>query len=74
VAVNVPNLILWTVVCATRQRERLLQSQFSGNESAARMLATELKQICVDLTAYTAGLRYRLPPHLMDALARASAD
>ena len=73
-AVNVPNLLMWTVVCCTQQRERLGAAQFGGNETAARMLAAELKQMTVDLTTYTSQLRYRFPPHLHEALARASAD
>jgi len=74
VAANVPNLLLWTVTCCTRQRERLLGGQFSGNESTSRAMAATLKAICVDLTTYTSQLRYRFPPHLHEALARASAD
>lgn len=73
-AINVPNLLMWTILCCTQQRERLLGGQFSGNESASRRLADDLKQICVDLTAYTSQLRYRFPPYLHEALARASAD
>jgi len=46
----------------------------TGNESTARMMAAELKQMSVDLTTYTSQLRYRLPPALHEALARASAD
>lgn len=65
---------MWTVVCCTRQRERLMTGQFSGNQSTARVMIDELKQVSVDLTAYTSQLRYRLPPHLHEALARASAD
>ncbi|KAK4226442.1 Nup93/Nic96-domain-containing protein, partial [Podospora fimiseda] len=74
VAINVPNLLLWTVICCTRQRERLMNGGFSGNETTARMMIDNLKQMSVDLTAYTSQLRYRLPPHLHEALARASAD
>lgn len=74
VAINVPNLLMWTIICCQKQRERLMSGQFTGNESTARMLADELKQISVDLTTYTSQLRYRFPPHLHEALARASAD
>ncbi len=73
-AINVPNLLMWTIISCTKQRERLMSGQFSGNESTARMLATGLKQMSVDLTTYTSQLRYRFPPHLHEALARASAD
>ncbi|KAL2265651.1 hypothetical protein VTJ83DRAFT_6751 [Remersonia thermophila] len=75
VAINVPNLLLWTVACCARQRERLATSgMYTGNQATARQMADELKQISLDLTAYTSQLRYRLPPHLHEALARASAD
>jgi nuclear pore complex protein Nup93 len=74
VAINVPNLLMWTVICCTKQRERLMNGQFTGNQSTARLLVDELKQMCVDLTASTSQLRYRLPPHLHEELARGSAD
>jgi nuclear pore complex protein Nup93 len=38
------------------------------------MMIDELKQMSVDLTTYTSQLKYRLPPHLHEALARASAE
>ncbi|KAI1376126.1 Nup93/Nic96-domain-containing protein [Hypoxylon crocopeplum] len=74
VAVNVPNLLMWTITCCIRQRERLMSGQFSGNEGTRRMMCENLKQISMDLTTYTSQLRYRFPPHLHEALARASAD
>ncbi|KAI1418220.1 Nup93/Nic96-domain-containing protein [Hypoxylon sp. FL1857] len=74
VAINVPNLLMWTITCCIRQRERLMSSQFSGNEGTRKMMCDNLKQISMDLTTYTSQLRYRFPPHLHEALARASAD
>ncbi|KAI8955873.1 Nup93/Nic96-domain-containing protein [Xylaria longipes] len=74
VAINVPNLLMWTITCCIRQRERLMGGQFSGNEGSRRMMYDGLKQISMDLTTYTSQLRYRFPPHLLEALARASAD
>ncbi|OTA57283.1 Pentulose kinase [Hypoxylon sp. EC38] len=74
VAINVPNLLMWTITCCMRQRERLMSSQFSGNEGTRKMMCDNLKQISMDLTTYTSQLRYRFPPHLHEALARASAD
>ncbi|CAJ2511534.1 Uu.00g071590.m01.CDS01 [Anthostomella pinea] len=74
VAINVPNLLMWTITCCIRQRERLMSGQFSGNEGTRRMMCDSLKQISLDLTTYTSQLRYRFPPHLHEALARASAD
>ncbi|KAI0124551.1 NIC-domain-containing protein [Hypoxylon sp. NC0597] len=74
VAINVPNLLMWTITCCIQQRERLMSSQFSGNEGTRKMMCDNLKQISMDLTTYTSQLRYRFPPHLHEALARASAD
>ncbi|KAI1506572.1 Nup93/Nic96-domain-containing protein [Biscogniauxia marginata] len=74
VAINVPNLLMWTITCCIRQRERLTSGQFSGNEGTRRMMCDNLKQISLDLTTYTSQLRYRFPPHLHEALARASSE
>ncbi|KAI1494640.1 Nup93/Nic96-domain-containing protein [Biscogniauxia mediterranea] len=74
VAINVPNLLMWTITCCIRQRERLTSGQFSGNEGTRRMMCDELKQISLDLTTYTSQLKYRFPPHLHEALARASSE
>jgi len=51
-----------------------MTQQFSGNESTAKMVMDNLKQMSIDLTAYTSQLKYRLPPHIHEALARAAAD
>ncbi|KAK2589463.1 nuclear pore complex subunit [Conoideocrella luteorostrata] len=74
VSINVPNLLLWTIVCCVRQREQLTNGQFSGNEGTRKMMVDQLKQMTLDLTTYTSQLRYRFPPHLHEALARASAE
>ncbi|KAG6038213.1 nuclear pore complex subunit [Claviceps citrina] len=74
VAVNVPNLLLWTIVCCVRQRGQLTTGRFSGNEGTRRMMVERLKQMALDLTTYTSQLRYRFPPRVHEALARASAE
>ncbi|KJZ77758.1 hypothetical protein HIM_02935 [Hirsutella minnesotensis 3608] len=74
VSINVPNLLMWTIVCCVRQREQLTNGQFSGNEGTRKMMVEQLKQMTLDLTTYTSQLRYRFPPHLHEALARASAE
>lgn len=75
VSINVPNLLMWTVMACMRQRERLVaDGEFSGNEGTRRMVMGQLRQMTLDLTAYTSQLKYRFPPHLHEALARASAD
>ncbi|PTB73205.1 NIC-domain-containing protein [Trichoderma longibrachiatum ATCC 18648] len=74
VSINVPNLIMWTIISCVRQREQLVNGQFSGNEGTRKMMVEQLKQMILDLTTYTSQLRYRFPPHLHEALARASAE
>ncbi|PKS12173.1 hypothetical protein jhhlp_001471 [Lomentospora prolificans] len=74
VAVNVPNLLLWTIHACVKQRDQLLAGHFTGNETSRHMLIDQLRQMTLDLTAYTSQLRYRFPPHLHEALARASAE
>jgi len=74
VAINVPPLIMWTIHCCMRQREELQSGQFSGNEGTRQMMVDQLRQMVIDLTTYTSQLRYRFPPHVHEALARASAE
>jgi hypothetical protein len=38
------------------------------------MMVDQLKQMTLDLTTYTSQLRYRFPPHVLEALARATAE
>ncbi|KAJ2905148.1 hypothetical protein MKZ38_006225 [Zalerion maritima] len=74
VAINVPNLLLWTIVCCTQQRDKMMNGQYSSNEGTRKQIVEQMRQISLDLTAYTSQLKYRFPPHLHEALARASAD
>ncbi|EGY17537.1 hypothetical protein VD0002_g7728 [Verticillium dahliae] len=74
VSINVPNLLMWTVLACTRQREQLSTGAFSGNEGTRRLIIEQMRQMVLDLTTYTSQLRYRFPPMLHEALARASAD
>ncbi|KAK0385900.1 hypothetical protein NLU13_7075 [Sarocladium strictum] len=75
VSINVPNLLMWTIVACVRQREQLQSGQgYSGNEGTRRMMVDQMRQVTLDLTTYTSQLRYRFPPHLHEALARATAE
>ncbi|KXJ96986.1 Nup93/Nic96-domain-containing protein [Microdochium bolleyi] len=74
VAANVPNLLLWTITCCVQEREKLAGGQYSGNDGTVRMMIAKLRQMSMDLTTYTSQLKYRFPPHIHEALARASAD
>src|SRR5208282_4048274 len=64
VANNVPNLLMWTILCCNKQRAVLTSGQFGGNEGTRRMIIDDLKQKNMDLTTYTSQLRYRFPAHV----------
>ncbi|KAL3427607.1 hypothetical protein PVAG01_01116 [Phlyctema vagabunda] len=74
VANNVPNLLMWTILCCNKQRAILSAGQFGGNDGTRRQMIEDLKQKNMDLTTYTSQLRYRFPAHLHEALARAVSE
>jgi nuclear pore complex protein Nup93 len=51
-----------------------MNSEYGGNEGTKRLQIDKLKQQNMDLTTYTSLLRYRLPAHLHEALARAQSE
>lgn len=74
VANAIPNVLLWTIVSCNRKRSFLMNSEYGGNEGTKRILIDKLRQQTLDLTTYTSQLRYRLPDHLHEALARAQSE
>ncbi|KAH7370576.1 Nup93/Nic96-domain-containing protein [Rhexocercosporidium sp. MPI-PUGE-AT-0058] len=74
VAHNVPNLLMWSIMCCKNQRLILQNSQFGGNEGTRQAMIEEFKQTNMDLTTYTSQLRYRFPAHIHEALARAQSE
>ncbi|CRK22855.1 hypothetical protein BN1723_018024, partial [Verticillium longisporum] len=60
VSINVPNLLMWTVLACTRQREQLSTGAFSGNEGTRRLIIEQMRQMVLDLTTYTSQLRRAL--------------
>ncbi|CZS88573.1 related to nucleoporin-interacting protein NIC96 [Rhynchosporium agropyri] len=74
VAQNVPNLLMWSIMCCKNQRLILQNSQFGGNEGTRQAMIAEFKQTNMDLTTYTSQLRYRFPAHIHEALARAQSE
>ncbi|KAG0648177.1 Nuclear pore NIC96 [Hyphodiscus hymeniophilus] len=74
IANAIPNVLLWTIVCGDRERNNLMNSEFGGNEGIKRLQIDRFRQQNMDLTTYTSLLRYRLPAHLHEALARAQSE
>jgi nuclear pore complex protein Nup93 len=74
VAQNVPNLLLWAILCCNNIRTRMASTQFSANDATRQQMIDQMKQMNMDLTTYTSQLRYRFPEHIIEALARAQSD
>lgn len=74
VARNVPQLIIWTILCCSKQRLILASGQFSANDGTRRMMIDDLKLKAKDLMMYAGFLKYRLPPDVNSTLARIAAE
>jgi nuclear pore complex protein Nup93 len=74
IAQNVPTLLMWALDCCNKERAVLSNRRYGGNEGSMQLMIEKLKQTSMDLTTYTSQLRYRFPPQLLEALARAQSD
>lgn len=71
---NIPALILWTLACTAAQHSSLMESRYGAdgsNDSHRRQTVEWLKMANADLMAFVGMIRYKLPGHLNEALARA---
>lgn len=72
VARNVGDLLIWTVVALSRERERLRGSEFEDQTRAATV--EELGRAARDLAVFAGLVRYKLTPRVFEALSRAGSD
>lgn len=70
VARNIGSLLMWTITCCGRQRDVLRSSSFQTNKP----MADELLVAAKDLMVFAGLIRYKLPPDIFEALARAGQD
>jgi nuclear pore complex protein Nup93 len=72
VANNIGHLLMWTITCCGRQREILRKSPFEDPTKA--QMADELLAAAKDLMVFAGLVKYKLPPRVFEALARAGQD
>ncbi|KAK7556651.1 Nup93/Nic96-domain-containing protein [Phyllosticta citricarpa] len=68
----VGNLLMWTVTCCAERRAQLLNRGFEAQ--AGRMVIEQLEALARDLLVFAGLVRYKLPPRVFEALARAGQD
>lgn len=69
---NVGHVIMWSITCIGRERERLNSGAYE-NEMRQGM-ADELLVMAKDLMIFSGMVKYKLPPRVYEILARAGAD
>jgi nuclear pore complex protein Nup93 len=72
VARNVGDLMMWTILCCGRQRERLRANEWDNVTN--KQTAEDLLQAARDLMVFAGLIRFRLPPKVFEVLARAGQD
>lgn len=69
---NIGHLILWSITCIGRERERLGSGAYENE--IRQSLADELLVMAKDLMVFAGMIKYKLPPRVYETLARAGAD
>lgn len=72
IATTIGPLLMWTITCCGKQRERLRESRFeAGNNDS---LSKDLKQRAHDCMVFAGLVKYKLTARVYEALARAAGD
>lgn len=69
---NVGHVIMWSITCIGRERERLNSGAYENE--IRQGLAGELLVMAKDLMIFSGMVKYKLPPRVYETLARAGAD
>ncbi|RDW67094.1 linker nucleoporin NIC96 [Aspergillus mulundensis] len=69
---NVGHVIIWSITCIGRERERLSSGPYENEMRQG--LAEELLLMAKDLMIFSGMVKYKLPPRVYETLARAGAD
>ncbi|KAL4939548.1 hypothetical protein BDV06DRAFT_34535 [Aspergillus oleicola] len=69
---NVGHVIIWSITCIGRERERLSTGPYENEMRQG--LAEELLVMAKDLMIFSGMVKYKLPPRVYETLARAGAD
>ncbi|KAL4803899.1 Nup93/Nic96-domain-containing protein [Aspergillus unguis] len=69
---NVGHVIIWSITCIGRERERLNAGPYENEMRQG--LAEELLTMAKDLMIFSGMVKYKLPPRVYETLARAGAN
>ncbi|EEH03384.1 meiotically up-regulated gene 87 protein [Histoplasma capsulatum G186AR] len=69
---NAGQLIMWSMMCIGRERERLQQGAYANG--MRQSLADELLVMAKDLMVFAGMIKYKLPPRVYEMLAKAGGE
>lgn len=69
---NIGHLIIWSITCIGRERERLYSGAYENE--IRQTLAEDLLIMAKDLMLFAGMIKYKLPPRVYETLARAGAE
>lgn len=69
---NAGQLIMWSMMCIGRERERLQQGVYEND--MRQSLADELLVMAKDLMVFAGMIKYKLPPRVYELLAKAGGE
>ncbi|OJD13400.1 hypothetical protein AJ78_06134 [Emergomyces pasteurianus Ep9510] len=69
---NAGQLIMWSMICIGRERERLQQGIYEND--MRQSLADELLGMAKDLMVFAGMIKYKLPPRVYEMLAKAGGE
>ncbi|PGG96178.1 nuclear pore complex protein Nup93 [Blastomyces parvus] len=69
---NAGQLIMWSMMCIGRERERLQQGAYAND--MRQSLADELLVMAKDLMVFAGMIKYKLPPRVYEMLAKAGGE
>ncbi|KKY21229.1 putative nuclear pore protein [Diplodia seriata] len=73
VARLIGHLLMWTIICCGRRREELRQASFEAT-AANKNVVEQLETTAKDMMVFAGLVRYKLPPRVFEALARAGQE
>ena len=69
---NIGHVIMWCIACIGHERRRQISSPYETDMHQG--FATRLLGMAKDLMVFSGMVKYKLPPKVYEALARAGAD
>ncbi|EZF28801.1 nucleoporin [Trichophyton mentagrophytes] len=72
IARNAGNLVIWSIICISRERERMYAGVYEND--MRQTLLDELVLMAKDLMVFSGMIKYKLPPRVYETLAKAGGD